>query len=127
MKLAGVDKAEVVREEREAAEVVRIWKEQLGRLRSAVAAANSAHAQREGTAKGEALVIPDLSETMLVKANEGLQAPKACVICGLRRDERVRGLDANVEDSFGEWWVEFWGHRACRNFWVEHEGKLKSR
>lgn len=41
MKLTGVDKAETAREDREAADVVRIWKDQLGRLRSAVAAANS--------------------------------------------------------------------------------------
>ena len=39
MKLAGLDKSETLREEREASEVVRIWRSQAGRLRAAAAAA----------------------------------------------------------------------------------------
>ncbi|KAK3946099.1 hypothetical protein QBC46DRAFT_414859 [Diplogelasinospora grovesii] len=39
MKLAGVDKQQSAHEDREAAEVVDVWKKQVGRLRSAVAAA----------------------------------------------------------------------------------------
>lgn len=123
MKLTGVDKAEVTREDREAADVVRVWKEQLGRLRSAVAVAN-------GAIKDSAshLAIPDIGDNMQVKTEQGgLTAPKQCVICGLKREERVVRVDVGVEDSFGEWWVEHWGHRSCRNFWLEHEGKLKHR
>ena len=123
MKLTGVDKAEVTREDREAADVVRIWKDQLGRLRSAIAVANSG--MHDASAH---LAIPDISENMYVKTQEGgLTAPKPCLICGLRREERVNKVDVQVEDSFGEWWVEHWGHRACRNFWLEHEPKLKNR
>lgn len=123
MKLAGVDKAEVTREEREAADVVRVWREQIGRLRSAVAVANSSI--RDG---GSHLDIPEISENMPVRVQEGgLVAPKQCVVCGLKREERVAKVDVGVEDSFGEWWVEHWGHRACRNFWLEHEAKLKHR
>ncbi|TVY85562.1 hypothetical protein LSUE1_G000069 [Lachnellula suecica] len=123
MKLAGVDKAEAVREEREAADVVRVWKEQMGRLRSAVAVANSSIKD-----SGSHLTIPEIGDVMQVKAQEGgMTAPKQCVICGLKREERVAKVDVRVEDSFGEWWVEHWGHRACRNFWQEHEGKLKHR
>lgn len=118
MKLAGIDKAEITREDREAADVVRIWKEQVGRLRSAVAVANSR--------KGEQLVVPEVGEIVVrVEGRPGRE--KQCVVCGLRREERVRGVDEKVEDSFGEWWVEFWGHRTCRNFWVEHEGDLRHR
>ncbi|KAJ3502922.1 hypothetical protein NM208_g16619 [Fusarium decemcellulare] len=29
-------------------------------------------------------------------------APKACIICGLKREERVAKVDYEVEDSFGE-------------------------
>ena len=123
MKLAGVDKAEIIREDREALDLVRVWKEQLGRLKSAVAVANtslqdvSAH-----------LVIPEIGDIMLVKAQEGgMVAPKQCLICGLKREERVAKVDVGVEDSFGEWWSEHWGHRTCRNFWVEHESKLRHR
>ncbi|CAL3964707.1 unnamed protein product [Diplocarpon coronariae] len=123
MKLAGVNKSEVVREAREAADVVRVWKDQLGRLKSAVAVANTS---LKDTAAH--LAIPDLSETMHVKTQEGgLSAPKQCLVCGLKREERVSKVDLEVEDSFGEWWVEHWGHRACKNFWQENEGKLKGR
>lgn len=123
MKLTGVDKAEITREDREVADLVRIWKEQLGRLRSAIAVANSS--LREGSAH---LVIPEIHDAMQVKTQDGsLAAPKQCIICGLKREERVNKVDFEVEDSFGEWWVEHWGHRACRNFWQEHESKLRHR
>jgi hypothetical protein len=123
MKLAGVDKAEVTKEDREAADVIRIWREQLGRLRSAVAVANQS--MREGSTH---LAIPEINEAMHVKVQDSaLTAPKTCVICGLKREERVSKVDLQVEDSFGEWWVDHWGHRACRNFWQEHEGSLKHR
>ena len=123
MKLASVDKAEITREDREAADVVRVWKEQLGRLRSAIAVANSS--MHDATRH---LTITDISENMYVKTQEGaMSAPKPCIICGLKREERINRVDVQVEDSFGEWWVEHWGHRACRNFWLEHESKLKHR
>ncbi|RAL58520.1 hypothetical protein DID88_004024 [Monilinia fructigena] len=121
MKLAGVDKAEVAREDREAAETIRVWKEQLGRLRSAVAVANTSLKD-----VSKHLAIPEIGDTMQVKTQEGgLKAPKACVICGLKREERVAKVDVKVEDSFGEWWIDHWGHRLCRNFWQEHEARLK--
>jgi len=121
MKLAGIDKAETSREDREAAEVVRVWKEQLGRLKSAVAVANTSLRDTRTH-----LVIPDISEIMHVRTQEGaLTAPKPCIICGLKREERITKVDLQVEDSFGEWWIEHWGHRACRNLWLEHESKLK--
>jgi hypothetical protein len=123
MKLAGLDKAEITREDREAAEVVRVWKDQLGRLRSAIAVSNSSAQDFS-----RHLAIPDVSETIHIKTQPGgLTAPKPCIICGLRREERANKVDIDVEDSFGEWWVDHWGHRACRNFWLEHESKLKSR
>jgi hypothetical protein len=122
MKLSGVDKAETTKEEREATELIRIWKEHVGRLRSAVAAANSS--LHDPSAH---LVVPEITETMTVKAEGALTAPKACVVCGLKREERIAKVDHNVEDSFGEWWVEHWGHRACKNFWQEHENELRSR
>lgn len=123
MKLTGVDKAEIAREDREAAETIRVWKEQLGRLRSAVAVANTSLKD-----VSKHLAIPEIGDMMHVKNQEGgLTAPKACVICGLKREERVTKVDVKVEDSFGEWWIEHWGHRLCRNFWQEHEGKLKFR
>jgi hypothetical protein len=122
MKLIGIDKAEIAREDREAVDVMRIWKEQLGRLKSAIAIANSSMPNVSAH-----LAIPDINDSMYVKTQEGaLTAPKPCTICGLKREERINRVDLQVEDSFGEWWVEHWGHRACRNFWLEHESKLKN-
>ncbi|KAH8595702.1 hypothetical protein B0O99DRAFT_511570 [Bisporella sp. PMI_857] len=123
MKLVGVDKAETTRENREAADVVRTWKDQLGRLRSAIAIANSSIQESSSH-----LAIPDINEALHIKTQDrALTAPKPCVICGLKREERVHKVDIDVEDSFGEWWTEHWGHRACKNFWLEHQSKLNQR
>ncbi len=120
MKLAGVDKTQAAREGREAADVVAVWREHVGRLRSAVAVAN--------TAGKASLKVPELSETLQVHTAKNVPtATKPCVVCGLKRDERINKIDFDVEDSFGEWWVEHWGHRACKNFWVEHEQHLRQR
>lgn len=120
MKLAGVDKTQSAREDREAADVTAVWRENVGRLRSAVTAANSA---------GQApLKVPELSDTLTIQtAKQAPTAPKPCVICGLKREERVAKVDHEVEDSFGEWWVDHWGHRACKNFWIQHEVTLRQR
>ncbi|TAQ87771.1 hypothetical protein B7494_g3929 [Chlorociboria aeruginascens] len=100
MKLTGLDKTEITREDREVADVVRLWREQLGRIRSAVAIANSSMQESAGR-----LVIPELSEVMYVKTQKGgLTAPKPCLVCGLKRDERVDLVDIQVEDSFHQWW-----------------------
>lgn len=126
MKLTNVDKTEATREDREAADIVRIWKDQVGRLRSAVATANQSLNDQSGH-----LVIPDIQDVMPIRtassAEGGLTAPKACIICGMKRQERIAKVDVNVDDTFGEWWIEHWGHRACKNFWQEHKEQLKSR
>ncbi|KAH8890748.1 hypothetical protein GQ53DRAFT_156156 [Thozetella sp. PMI_491] len=124
MKLSGIDKTQVRSEDREVADVVAVWKEHVGRLRSAVAAANSG-----AIAAGEPpLRIPELTETVAVQTAKGaVTAPKPCVVCGLKREERAPRVDFDIEDSFGEWWIEHWGHRTCRNFWLEHEVQLRQR
>ena len=126
MKLATVDKAQTAREDREAADVVSTWNEQVGRLRSAVAAANTS--LQDNTAAGGHLKIPEIKDTMQVQTAKAVPtAPKACLICGLKRDERLAKVDVDVEDSFGEWWVDHWGHTACRRFWLQHEAVLRQR
>ena len=126
MKLMGLDRAEAAREDREAEIFVRWWKDQAGRLRSAVAAANLAIMDH-----GEHLSVPEIQETMPVRAatldDGAFTAPKCCFLCGLKREERVAKIDAKVEDSFSEWWVDHWGHRACRDFWIEQSDNLKHR
>ncbi|RYO74068.1 hypothetical protein DL764_010991 [Monosporascus ibericus] len=89
MKLASVDKAQTAREDREATDVVTMWNEQIGRLRSAVAAANSSLKD-----SGNHLMVPDIRETMQVQTTKGVPtAVKACLICGLKRDERIPKVD----------------------------------
>ncbi|KAI1633746.1 hypothetical protein F4809DRAFT_571127 [Biscogniauxia mediterranea] len=123
MKLAGVDKAQTAREDREATDVVSNWKENIGRLRSAVAAANTS---MKDSAKQ--LKIPEISESMPIQTAKMVPtAPKACVVCGLKRNERIPKVDYEVEDSFGEWWVEHWGHLDCKRFWLQHESALRQR
>jgi len=48
-------------------------------------------------------------------------------VCALKRNERVVKVDFEVEDVFGEWWTEHWGHKACVAFWLGNEGRLRSR
>jgi hypothetical protein len=129
MKLAGIDKTQAAREDREAADVLDMWARQVGKLRGAVAAVNTMLKDGGGGAAGPTqLKVPELSLTMAVQVVKGAEtAPKACFLCGLKREERVAKVDFEVEDSFHEWWIDHWGHRACRNFWKEHEGALRQR
>ncbi|KAF1979361.1 hypothetical protein BU23DRAFT_524053 [Bimuria novae-zelandiae CBS 107.79] len=141
MKLSSIDKSENMKEEREASDVVRAWKNQIGRLRHVVSAANQIKAGSLG-------VVPDIQETMSVKVLKqgegGVPAKEPCMLCGLKRDERVGAVDQGVEDSFGEWWVDQVNmHRStsvsrfgvddtdlftgCRNFWNEHRDRLRQR
>ncbi|KAK3340336.1 hypothetical protein B0H65DRAFT_472027 [Neurospora tetraspora] len=120
MKLATVDKTQSARDDHSAVAVLDVWTQQEGSLRSTVTAANAASDTK--------LKVPQLKLALQVHVAKNVAtAPKPCVICGLKRDERVTGVDFDVEDSFGEWWIDFWGHRACKNLWVEHEAKLRQR
>ncbi|MCJ1398183.1 hypothetical protein MMC11_001380 [Xylographa trunciseda] len=124
MKLTGVDKAEVHREDREAAEIVRVWKANLGSIRAALAASN-------GQARTQPLILPDISEQMLLRtatiADGAITATKCCFLCGLKRDERIVSLDGELSDSLGEWWAEHWGHVECQSFWEQYEQLLRKR
>ncbi|KAI9809509.1 MAG: hypothetical protein M1827_006815 [Pycnora praestabilis] len=124
MKLVGIDKSETLKEDREVADVVRVWKEKLGRLRSAVTAFNAMK-------DGPLAAIPEVSERPSVRsakeAEGAMVAAYPCAICGLKREERVEKVDVNVEDTFGEWWVDHWGHRACKSFWDTHQSDLQQR
>ncbi|KAI9822001.1 MAG: hypothetical protein M1832_003173 [Thelocarpon impressellum] len=145
MKLAGLDRAESAREEREAAEVLRAWRTSVGRLRAAVGTARHHSASSEPWRYHVPALASPAPQTRLATASQGgISAPQACALCGLRRNERVLGVDdddtstspadegdgaarTQVRDSFGEWWAEHWGHVECRDFWTTHEGTLRGR
>ncbi|KAL1628152.1 hypothetical protein SLS56_005972 [Neofusicoccum ribis] len=125
MKLTAIDRSESSKEDREAADVVRAWKEQVGRLRSVVVQVNAK--DDRGRSLGS---IPEIAEAMPIRTAKelegGIAAPKPCALCGLKRNERIGKVDVEVEDSFGEWWVDQLSmHRACRNFWEEHKNNLR--
>ena len=103
MKITSVDKAEVAKEERELAEVLRAWTQQVGRLKAALADAKRANPNVFG-------LVPELKDTMSVETAKetdgGVPSAKPCALCGLKRNERVLKADVDVQDSFGEWWIE---------------------
>ena len=118
MKLTSIDKTETRREDQEAAELQRSWRKQFGHVRSTYPT----------LAKDK---VPDNVESLPIrtgKLSEGaLTAPKPCFLCGIKRDERVLKVDDEVEDSFGEFWIDHWGHRDCVDFWEDHKGSLPQR
>lgn len=118
MKLSSVNKTENVKEEQEAVEVVETWKKHSTILNSAISAAGYRP-------------IPPVFPTMQVrtaKAEEGaLKATHSCALCGLKRDERIPKVDEDANDSFGEWWIEHWGHSDCKFFWEANYNKLDQR
>lgn len=125
MKLAGVDKSEVAKEDREVLDAIRQWKAIVGKLRSAVVSANS-------KASTKLPPVPEISEQMPLKVLKplegGVVAPHACALCGLKREERVPKVDEGVDDSFGEWWVDGMNmHLLCKNFWDKHSDRMRSR
>jgi hypothetical protein len=125
MKLAGVDKTEAAKEDREVLDAVRQWRSVVGKLRSAVSGANV-----KATTKLPS--IPEISEQMPVKVLKltegGITATHACALCGLKREERVPKVDEEVDDSFGEWWVQGMNmHLLCKNFWDSHSDQMRSR
>ena len=125
MKLAGVDKAESRREDQEAAEALQVWKQQAGPLRSTVVALNGQWPEQERFRIAE---IADGVPIRQGRPGEGVvTAPKCCFLCGVKRDERVARVDVDVEDSFGEWWVEHWGHVDCVAFWEDYKDSLRQR
>ncbi|MBE7181604.1 MAG: hypothetical protein INR71_10425, partial [Terriglobus roseus] len=130
MKLAGVDKSELAKEDREVAELVRVWNAQVGKLRAVVAPTKHLIDKAGGVALG---TVPDLKTVMpavTAKEAEGaVPSQRPCALCGLKREERLAGIEkGEVGDMFGEWWVESANmHRSCRNFWEARSGDLRTR
>ncbi|KAF3491621.1 uncharacterized protein GIQ15_01138 [Arthroderma uncinatum] len=118
MKLSSVNKSENVKEEKEAVEVLEAWKKCSGILNSVIASTGSRP-------------MPPMSLHMQVRtatADEGaLRSTHACALCGLKREERIPRVDDDASDSFGEWWLDHWGHADCEAFWKFNAAKLDHR
>jgi hypothetical protein len=118
MKLAAIHKSESLKEEKEAADVVSAWEK-------------SAHLFNSTASKVD-IKRPLMALYLSVRPRPAngldvLKASHACALCGINRNERVPQIDVNVEDSFGEYWIEHWGHRDCRDFWATYKGRLHQR
>jgi hypothetical protein len=117
MKLSSVNKSESLKEDKEAVEVQETWKKRAGVLNSIVTEVDKP--------------IPSTISSLQVRpatTEEGaFKAPHACALCGLKRDERITKVDLEVNDSFGEWWTDYWGHSECKAFWEAHSGDLDQR
>jgi len=107
MKVTSVDRAEMQREEREVADVMRAWQGEVGRLRGLVAEVKKGAI---GTEREEGFRVPEIREGMVVRSvgvgEGGVKSLRPCALCGLMREERVEKVDGEVFDGFDEWWVE---------------------
>lgn len=121
MKLNALNKHEDVKEEQDAVDVLALWRER--------AALFNAVIQSAGLRPIPTVAGPAALKVITAKPGQGaLKAAHACALCALKRDERVlRVDDEDVQDSFGDWWTDHWGHTGCRLFWEANHGMLGQR
>ncbi|KAH8423279.1 uncharacterized protein LDX57_001037 [Aspergillus melleus] len=118
MKLNTVNKNEDIKEKQEAVDVIVMWRDRAALFNSIIQASGRRPIQ----------AIPENIRVTTATAEQGaLKASHACALCGLKRDERLPRVDEAVEDSFGEWWTDHWGHTDCRQFWETHKDMLNQR
>ncbi|GLA68018.1 hypothetical protein AtubIFM55763_000280 [Aspergillus tubingensis] len=118
MKLNTVNKNEDIKEKQQAVDVLSMWRDRTAIFNSVV----------QATKRQPVQVIQENTRVTTLPASQGaLKAPHACALCGLKRDERLPKVDEQVEDSFGEWWTDHWGHTDCRHFWERNRGLLGRR
>ncbi|OJJ03552.1 hypothetical protein ASPVEDRAFT_43025 [Aspergillus versicolor CBS 583.65] len=118
MKLSTVNKNEDIKEQQETVDVINMWRDRAALFNSVIQAAGKRPVQ---------VVLENTRVTTAMASQGAIKAPHACALCGLKRDERIPKIDENVEDSFGEWWTEHWGHTECRQFWEDNMGLLGQR
>lgn len=118
MKLAAVDKSESLKEEREVGEAVHTWQQLAHSFQRAL--------RESGTTVGP-MTLSSKLKIKTLKGPSTITSTHACALCGLKRDERLAEAAFDVEDSFGEFWVEQWGHRDCRDFWQRYKNLLQTR
>ncbi|KAJ5094230.1 hypothetical protein N7456_010091 [Penicillium angulare] len=121
MKLSTVNKHEDVKESQDAVEVLTLWRERSALFNAVV--------QGVGQKAVPVVADPGALKVVLAKGEDGaVKAAHACALCALKRDERVLRIDeGGVNDSFGEWWTEHWGHTDCRVFWERNKELLLQR
>ena len=118
MKLSTVNKNENIKEQQQAVDVITMWRDRAALFSSVV----------QASGKRPVPVIAENIRAITASPGQGaLKASHACALCGLKRDERLPKVDEGVEDSFGEWWTDHWGHTDCRDFWESNYKLLDQR
>lgn len=118
MKLTAMSKSETLQEDREVADVIQAWSQHAQLLNSIVAKAG----YRQPGMRLSQGMRPRTTPSTVASASQN-----ACALCGLKRSERISEIDVEAEDSFGEFWVEHWGHTDCQTFWYMHKDFLPHR
>ena len=129
MKLRSLDRTESLKEEREVGDTLALWSSNIHVFNAFLA---KHHGSEEAAEKGKRMKVGILNEGLMrVRIEQGAIKGEGpgdwCCVCGLKREERVSGVDDAVEDSFGEWWIGFWVHRGCWELWETWRGLLKGR
>ncbi|KIV81206.1 hypothetical protein PV11_08638 [Exophiala sideris] len=118
MKLTSVNKSESAKEERDCREMIRDWDLHLHEFNSIIARAGL---------PPHRMKIPASAALKTLKYPVPTESSKQCALCGLKRVERVTDVDVDVDDLFGEFWTEHWGHKDCYDFWYSYTSLLGHR
>ncbi|EAW11500.1 uncharacterized protein ACLA_091980 [Aspergillus clavatus NRRL 1] len=118
MKLSTVNRNESIKEQQETIDVLNTWRDHTALFSSVIQASGRRPIQ---------VISENARVTTATSAQGAIKAAHACALCGLKREERLHKVDENVEDSFGEWWVEHWGHTECKEFWERNMKLLAQR
>lgn len=118
MKLAALDKGESRKEDQAAEEVIASWTRFSHVLNAAIIRAK---------AQKPPMALSSKLSARLATGLDVVTATHICAVCGLRRNERVIGIDVSVSDTFGEFWIEHWGHKDCADTWYNFKGLLGQR
>lgn len=130
--------------DREVAELVRIWKEELsGRLKAAMVTprgSNSTTIHTHGYSNSDPTLsssspnvsrVPELeidlkAERVPLPMNLILDKEEtACFLCGLHQDEVVGKLHEHEFGRGERWWVAGSGHRGCLRWWEKWDGEVR--
>ncbi|KIW74023.1 hypothetical protein PV04_02093 [Phialophora macrospora] len=118
MKLVSVNKSETSKEDREVEDMIQDWSNYIHEFNSIITQAGlPPHRMR-------------LSSRIPLKISKHANSSgssKQCAVCGLKRTERLNDVDLDIDDLFGEFWVEHWGHRDCCDFWYSFKSMLGQR
>ncbi|EXJ95881.1 hypothetical protein A1O1_01006 [Capronia coronata CBS 617.96] len=118
MKLASLNKNESAKELRDSEEMIHDWSQYTHEFKSILAQAHL---------PPHRIKIPASPSIQILKYSSTQESTKQCALCGLKRTERLAEVDTDIDDIFGEFWTEHWGHKDCYDFWYTYKDLLSHR